>query len=139
MARNEPRHLGVSAWIRECASAVAGSACGFVIWLAAPTFVGRPEPWDGHYPFYTIASVLLGTATGLVPGSRVGGAWLGCCLGQCVAVSTLPGLDHSYAPVGFVFAGFGSVVYLVGLGGGYALRSVVRELGVGRPPPGRRR
>jgi hypothetical protein len=111
---------------RSRVACLAGAfAFGFGLWASAPWLVGTREPWDAEIPFYYTGVMLFGGAALCVAFPRdsaaaFGGIWAG----QLIASLVLPGHDRTWAYLGVVTTGIGS---LIGLGG-YLAGSLLRVL-----------
>lgn len=108
------------------ACAVTAFAVGFGLWASAPILVGVREPWDAELPFYYSGLMLLGgSALGASFQGRVGSAFLGIWVGQAVAFLVLPGHDRTWAWLGVMTTGLGSLLGVGGFLAGWLLRSSV--------------
>jgi hypothetical protein len=98
---------------------------GLGLWASAPWLVGTREPWDAEFPFYYTGLMLFGgAALGAAFPRHSATAFVGIWVGQLMASLALPGHDRTWAHLGVVTTGVGS---LIGLGG-HLVGSLLRVL-----------
>lgn len=106
-------------------------AFGFGLWASAPWLVGTREPWDAEIPFYYTGLMLLGgTALGAAFPQRSVAAFLGFWAGQFIATLVLPGYDRTWAALGVITTGIGSLIGLGGYLAGALLRRLLTKVSV---------
>jgi hypothetical protein len=95
------------------ACALGAFVFGFGLWASAPWLVGTREPWDAQAPFYYTGAMLLGGAAlgGALP-RHCAAATLGLWAGQAISMLLLPGHDRTWAALGVVTTGVGSLIGL---------------------------
>lgn len=79
MAAGEGNGTGV---VSRLGPGALAAACLFGIWAASPALVGRAEPWDADWPYYSVCSLILGLSVGLAFRRRLLSAYLGAWSGQ---------------------------------------------------------
>jgi hypothetical protein len=91
--------------------------------------VGTREPWDAPLPFYYTGAMLLGGAAlgGALP-RHSAVAYLGLWAGQAISMLLLPGHDLTWAALGVVTTGVGSLIGLAGYLAGSVLRVLAARL-----------
>jgi hypothetical protein len=62
-----------------------GSAAAYGIWAAAPAFIGQPVPWQGSWPYYSVALIFTSAVIALLAPNRYAAVFLGAALGQVLA------------------------------------------------------
>jgi len=87
---------------------------GFLIWALSPTILGRAEPWDSPYPFYSMVFISGGALIALIERKSDALCGLGAWVGQLLALGTLPGMAHGWFPIGVITTGIGSLFALLG-------------------------
>lgn len=106
---------------------LAAAALGFAVWAAAPWLVGRREPWDAEWPFYSVTLFLGGAAIAWWQPKQVGPTFVGFWLGQVAALALLPAHAGLWLPLGAATTGVGSLFALVGALLGKGLRRLSRK------------
>jgi len=111
---------------RSRVACLAGAfAFGFGMWASSQWLVGTREPWDVDVPFYYTGLMLFGgAALGAAFPRHSAAAFGGIWAGQLIATLVLPGHDRTWAYLGVITTGVGS---LIGLGG-YLAGSLLRVL-----------
>ncbi len=104
---------------------------GFLLWVLSPLFIGRLEPWDSPYPVYSGTMIIGGTLITFFTSRQLlasyFGVWLGQALGNTLTAFLQPPNSEAQAwwPLGIFTAGIGSILILVGVGIGLAIKTVV--------------
>lgn len=111
------------------ACAVGAFVFGFGLWAGSPGLVGKREPWDAQLPFYYTGAMLLGgAALGAALPRCAAIALLGLWAGQAIAMWALPGHDRTWAYLGIVTTGAGSLIGLAGYLAGSVLRILAAKV-----------
>ena len=93
---------------------LAAAALGFAVWVTAPWLVGRREPWDADWPFYSASTLLGGAAIAWWQPKQAGAIFAGVWVGQVAALALLPAHAGLWLPLGAATTGIGSLFALVG-------------------------
>jgi hypothetical protein len=87
---------------------------GFGVWAASPYVVGRREPWDANFPFYSVILIVTGLIVGWLLPRKIWLCFLGVWLGQVFALAVLPGGQSGWLLLGIITTGLGSLISLIG-------------------------
>jgi hypothetical protein len=105
---------GSCARMSRLTGAFLGFAIGLVLWVSSPLLVGKTEPWDAEWPYYTSVMLVAGAALGAAWPTRWMSIYFGLWAGQIVAL-LLPPHDRAWALLGVFTTGLGSVLGLTGV------------------------
>ncbi len=86
---------------------------GFGLWASSRFVVGKLEPWDADWPYYSGVMLVGGTALGLTLPGQARAVFFGLWVGQALAL-LLPGHDRSWFLLGCVTTGIGGLLGLTG-------------------------